>query len=154
MYELSIGPLGDWNGTAKVIAKSGNIFREKVDAVCVSVSSTLEHSSAVWKAISKEAGLNEYKAAFVKARDAVGHWLSRGEVLVVNTTATKLSAKFVFLVVHPDIHHLEAAHRSVFREAAARQCSSIAIPGLGCGRPLKLLHYSLCCLVPPFDSRA
>ncbi|VDL77097.1 unnamed protein product [Nippostrongylus brasiliensis] len=114
--------------------REGNICEEEADAICLTVNSTLEHSSSVFRAISKAAGGgNEYKTAYVNARKNVSHWLSRGEVLVVDVSATELRARYVFLVVHPDIHHLERAYRSVFHEAAARDCSSVVIPGLGCG---------------------
>ncbi|KHJ99637.1 zinc finger, C3HC4 type [Oesophagostomum dentatum] len=82
-----------------------DIAEEKVDVICVTVGTTLQHSGAVWNALTRAGGAKAYK----------------------------LEAKYVFLVVHPDIHHLEDAYRNVFREAMARGCASVAIPGLGCG---------------------
>ncbi|KAK6025447.1 hypothetical protein OSTOST_08655, partial [Ostertagia ostertagi] len=127
----------------QVIAKSGSIFGETADVICLTVSSTLDYSPPVWKSLTRAAGLGEYKVlsfifrkkASKIAKEGLNQWLGRGDILVVDTSKTKfqLSAKFVFLVVHPDIHHLDKAYRSIFREAAARKCTSIVIPGLGCG---------------------
>ncbi|VDM55879.1 unnamed protein product [Angiostrongylus costaricensis] len=133
MHEFNIGPIGNWNGSVRVITKLGNIANETVDVICVSVSDSLRHSHSVWNALTKVAGTNEYKVAFDKARESLTSWLTPGDVLAVDATTTKLAVKFVFLVVHPDIHHLDKAYRSIFHEAVARQCTSIAIPGLGCG---------------------
>ncbi|KAE9417564.1 hypothetical protein Angca_008275 [Angiostrongylus cantonensis] len=133
MYEFNIGPLGNWNGSVRVITKLGNIANETVDVICVSVSDSLRHSHSVWNALTKVAGTKEYKVAFDKARESVTNWLTPGDVLAVDATNTKLAVKFVFLVIHPDIHHLGKAYRSIFHEAVARRCTSIAIPGLGCG---------------------
>ncbi|EPB67098.1 zinc finger, C3HC4 type, partial [Ancylostoma ceylanicum] len=132
MQEFDIGPLGDWQGTAKVVVKSGNIVEEKVDVICVSVGSTLQHSDDVYNALVKAGGRKAYKTAYEKARGELTNWLSRGEILIVDTSDTKLEAKYVFLVVHPDVFHLEDAYRNIFREAMARGCTSVAIPGLGC----------------------
>ncbi|VDM81185.1 unnamed protein product [Strongylus vulgaris] len=137
MPEFTIGPLGNWEGTAKVIIKTGNIAEEKVDAICISVGSTLEHSSSTWKAITKICGTKVYKDAYEKARKAQTTWLNRGEILVVDTRDTKLDAKYVFLVVLPDIYHLETAYTNIFREAIAHRCTSVAIPGLGCEANVK-----------------
>ncbi|VDM75925.1 unnamed protein product [Strongylus vulgaris] len=90
MPEFTIGPLGNWEGTAKVIIKTGNIAEEKVDAICISVGSTLEHSSSTWKAITKICGTKVYKDAYEKARKAQTIWLNRGEILVVDTRDTKV----------------------------------------------------------------
>ncbi|VDO84960.1 unnamed protein product [Haemonchus placei] len=132
MHEFTIGPLGEWNGTAKVIVKTGSIFGESADVICLTVSSTLEHSPSIWKSLTTQAGPREYKKAFKTAKEG-SQYLGHGDILVVDTSKTKLSAKFVFLVVYPDIHHLDKAYRAIFREAAARKCTSVVIPGLGCG---------------------
>ncbi|KAL6734636.1 hypothetical protein Aduo_005154 [Ancylostoma duodenale] len=142
MKEFVIGPLGSWQGTAKVIVKSGNIAEEKVDVICVTVGSTLQHSGAVYNALTKVGGTKAYKNAYEKARGELTNWLSRGEILIVDTSDTKLEAKYVFLVVHPDVFHLEDAYRNIFREAMARECTSVAIPGLGCGLIGNSIHAS------------
>ncbi|EYC44005.1 hypothetical protein Y032_0475g2137 [Ancylostoma ceylanicum] len=142
MQEFDIGPLGDWQGTAKVVVKSGNIVEEKVDVICVSVGSTLQHSDDVYNALVKAGGRKAYKTAYEKARGELTNWLSRGEILIVDTSDTKLEAKYVFLVVHPDVFHLEDAYRNIFREAMARGCTSVAIPGLGCGSIGNSVHAS------------
>ncbi|XGW10563.1 hypothetical protein V3C99_012230 [Haemonchus contortus] len=139
MHEFTIGPLGEWNGTAKVIAKTGSIFGESADVICLTVSSTLEHSPSIWKSLTTQAGPREYKKAFKTAKEG-SQYLGHGDILVVDTSKTKLSAKFVFLVVYPDIHHLDKAYRAIFREAAARRCTSVVIPGLGCGRIGNSVH--------------
>ncbi|KAK6736185.1 hypothetical protein RB195_019076 [Necator americanus] len=133
MREFTVGPPGISEGTVKVVVKLGNITEEKVDVICVSVGSTLEHSRPVWNALAKACGTGSYKSAYENARGSLTSWLSRGEILVVDTSKSKLSANYVFLVVHPDVYHLEHAYRNIFREAASRGCKSVAVPGLGCG---------------------
>ncbi|KAK5965224.1 DTC domain-containing protein, partial [Trichostrongylus colubriformis] len=90
MYEFTIGPLGEWSGTAKVIAKSSSIFEEIADVICVTVSSTLDYSPSTWKYITKAAGLAEYKKAFKKAKEGLKQWLNHGDILIVNTSETKI----------------------------------------------------------------
>ncbi|KJH42544.1 zinc finger, C3HC4 type [Dictyocaulus viviparus] len=133
MHEFTIGPIGNWNGTINIITKLGNIAEETVDVICVSVSDSFKHSHSFWNALTKVGGRKEYTDAFTKAKKALSSCLSPGEILVVDVSKTKLPMRFVFLVVYPDMHHLEKAYRSIFREAIARQCTSIAIPGLGSG---------------------
>ncbi|KAJ1346052.1 hypothetical protein KIN20_000727 [Parelaphostrongylus tenuis] len=142
MHEFSIGPLFNRNGSFRVVVELGNIANETVDVICVSVSDSLRHSHSVWNALTKVAGKKEYAVAFEKARKSLTSWLTPGDVLVVDATETKLAVKFVFLVVYPDIHHLDKAYRSIFREGVARHCTSIAIPGLGCGNIGNSVHSS------------
>ncbi|KAK6011566.1 hypothetical protein OSTOST_23342, partial [Ostertagia ostertagi] len=71
MHEFTIGPLGEWQGTAKVIAKSGSIFGETADVICLTVSSTLDYSPPVWKSLTRAAGLGEYKKGLQKRQGRI-----------------------------------------------------------------------------------
>uniref|UniRef100_A0A158PA62 E3 ubiquitin-protein ligase n=1 Tax=Angiostrongylus cantonensis TaxID=6313 RepID=A0A158PA62_ANGCA len=97
MYEFNIGPLGNWNGSVRVITKLGNIANETVDVICVSVSDSLRHSHSVWNALTKVAGTKEYKVAFDKARESVTNWLTPGDVLAVDATTTKFGSSTICL---------------------------------------------------------